>query len=147
MIEAILTDFRFAALYEDIRRDARLAAIEVERHLKERGLLEATDRAEVVKAVFYRGKGAYLVGRMWAGLTVVPLVLALRNTREGVVVDAVLNDEDDVSILFSFTRSYFHVDAERPNDLVDFLNTLVPLKRREELYNAIGYNKHGKTVL
>jgi isocitrate dehydrogenase kinase/phosphatase len=147
LLEAVLTDFRFTTLYQDIRRDARLAAIELERHLRDLDLLEATDRAEIVKAIFYRGKGAYIVGRMWAGLTVIPLVLALRNTDDGVVVDAVLTDEDDVSILFSFTRSYFHVEANRPHDLVEFLHTLMPRKRRAELYNAIGYNKHGKTEL
>lgn len=31
---------------------------------------------------------------------------------DGVLLDAVLLDEDEISIVFSFTRSYFHVDVE-----------------------------------
>jgi isocitrate dehydrogenase kinase/phosphatase len=63
----------------------------------------------------------------------------------GVVVDAVLLTEDEVSILFSFTRAYFHIDVRRPYDLVRFLRRLMPRKRIAELYISIGQNKHGKT--
>jgi isocitrate dehydrogenase kinase/phosphatase len=55
--------------------------------------------------------------------------------------------EDDVSIVFSFTRSYFHVEAERPRDVVLFLRSIMPAKRIAELYISIGYHKHGKTEL
>jgi isocitrate dehydrogenase kinase/phosphatase len=71
----------------------------------------------------------------------------LINTQGGVVVDAVLSDEDDVSILFSFTRSYFHVDVKKPSALVSFLKNIIPKKRTAELYISIGYNKHGKSEL
>ena len=56
-----------------------------------------------------------------------------------------LTGEVDIAILFSFTRSYFRVDAARPYELVGFLKTLMPRKRLAEIYTAIGYNKHGKT--
>jgi len=56
-------------------------------------------------------------------------------------------DEDDVSIVFSYTRSYFHVEAEHPHETIEFLKSIVPLKRVAELYISIGYNKHGKTEL
>jgi isocitrate dehydrogenase kinase/phosphatase len=62
-------------------------------------------------------------------------------------LDAVLLDENDASIVFSFAHSYFHVDVERPYDLVRFLKSLMPRKRIAELYIGIGYNKHGKTEL
>jgi len=52
-----------------------------------------------------------------------------------------------VSIVFSFTRSYFHVEVDHPHEVIDFLKSIIPLKRRAELYIAIGYNKHGKTEL
>ena len=63
------------------------------------------------------------------------------------VVDAVLTRPEDLRVLFSFTRSYFHVDTGRPYDLVRFLRSLMPGKRPAELYIATGYNKHGKTEL
>jgi isocitrate dehydrogenase kinase/phosphatase len=73
--------------------------------------------------------------------------MALRNGPEGVFVDAVLHEETDVSILFSFTRSYFHIEAERPYDVMRFLRSLIPKKRIAELYIAIGEPKQGKTEL
>ena len=60
---------------------------------------------------------------------------------------AVLLREREVSILFSFTRSYFHVECPHPAALVAFLKTLMPRKPVSELYTAIGFNKHGKTEL
>jgi isocitrate dehydrogenase kinase/phosphatase len=74
-------------------------------------------------------------------------VVVVLNPPEGPAVDAVLLTENQVSILFSFTRAYFHVDVERPHDLVDFLRSLMPRKRLAELYTSLGYHKHGKTVL
>jgi isocitrate dehydrogenase kinase/phosphatase len=56
-------------------------------------------------------------------------------------------DENEVSILFSFTRSYFHVNVKRPAELVSFLKSIMPRKRIAELYISIGYNKHGKSEL
>ena len=43
-------------------------------------------------------------------------------------------DEDEVSIVFSFAHSYFHVEVERPYNLVHFLKSIIPLKRIAELY-------------
>jgi isocitrate dehydrogenase kinase/phosphatase len=59
----------------------------------------------------------------------------------------VLLTEDDVSVLFSFTRSYFHVEVQRATDVIGFLRSIMPHKPVSELYNAIGHNKHGKTEL
>ena len=103
---------------------------------------------ERIESLFYRGKGAYVVGRgvLPAG-RVTPHVLALRNGPRGLFVDAVLLAEDDVSILFSFTRSYFHVDADRPYDVMRFLRSLIPKKRIAEIYIAVGEPKQGKTEL
>ncbi len=145
LIEAILTDFRFQTLYKDIRRDAKLVAVEIEARLAGAGLAPEPGAVEMVRRAFFRGKGAYLVGRMECGTELVPLMLALRNVDGGVVVDAVLLEETAASILFSFTRAYFHVEVDRPYDLVQFLKSIMPRKPVAELYNAIGYHKHGKT--
>ena len=147
LLERVLADYQFEVPYTDIRDDAELAAAQLTAHLPEVGALRSIERVEMVRTVFYRGQRAYLIGRVYSGLAVIPLVLALANTDAGVMVDAVLLEEDDVSTLFSFTRAYFHVEAERPYDLVRFLEVLTPRKRSAELYISIGYNKHGKTGL
>jgi isocitrate dehydrogenase kinase/phosphatase len=147
LIETILADYEFEIDYEDINRDAQLVAKEVDNHLQAAGCVEEIERAEMFASVLYRGKGAYLVGRFFSGKSFFPLVLALLNASRGAAVDAVLLNENDVSILFSFTRSYFHVDANRPSELISFLKTLMPRKRIAELYISVGYNKHGKSEL
>src|SRR3712207_9195399 len=61
-------------------------------------------------------------------------------------VDAALLTENEASAVFGFSWSYFRVDASDPEALVDFLAAIMPAKRRDELFTAIGLNKHGKTV-
>jgi isocitrate dehydrogenase kinase/phosphatase len=73
--------------------------------------------------------------------------MSLRNPDGLLQIDAVILQEDDVSILFSFTRAYFQVVTEYPSALISFLETLMPRKRLAELYTALGFNKHGKTEL
>ena len=143
----ILTAYAFDVPYQNLDRDCEMITEAVAARLREIGALRFVNRVEIVRSLFYRGKGAYLVGRMFSGSHMIPLALALFNNEEGVYVDAVLLHETDVSILFSFTRSYFHVTVERPFDLVRFLKSIIPRKRDAELYISIGYNKHGKTEL
>jgi isocitrate dehydrogenase kinase/phosphatase len=102
---------------------------------------------EMLRHVFYRGQGAYLIGRIVTGQTIIPLVFALLHPPGGVVVDALLLDSDGVSIIFSFTRSAFNVPVEKPRELMGFLKSILPLKSEAELYSSLGYFKHGKTIL
>lgn len=100
---------------------------------------------EMLDAVFYRNKGAYLVGRMDIGGHLFPIAIPLHNTGEAIYVDTIIWNEDDLSVIFSFTRSYFMVDVQYPNELVKFLHDLLPNKKRWELYTSVGFYKHGKT--
>ncbi|HSO19243.1 MAG TPA: bifunctional isocitrate dehydrogenase kinase/phosphatase [Desulfosarcina sp.] len=104
-------------------------------------------RVEMLRDPFYRGQGAYLIGRIVAGGRVLPLVMALLHPSTGVVVDALILDTDAVSIVFSYTRSAFHVPLDHPGELVAFIKTILPAKPAAEIYSAIGCFKHGKTVL
>jgi len=147
LLERILRAHAFSSPYEDLRRDARLAAIELDSELKELPDGQPIDRVEVLREAFFRGKGAYLVGRIRRGRSLTPLVLSLVQGERGVVADAILAREEDVSIVFSFTRSYFHVPVAWPRATVAFLSSLLPAKRISELYIALGFHKHGKTEM
>ena len=145
MIKAILRDYAFAVPYQDIDGDAQRVAQVMEGYLRSYWDTPDFDTVEMVKSVFYRNKGAYLVGRVRKRNRVIPIILPLLNTDAGIIVDAALFSEEEASVVFSFTRSYFHVEADIPGDLVGFLKSILPLKPVAELYIAIGYNKHGKT--
>jgi isocitrate dehydrogenase kinase/phosphatase len=146
-MRCILADYPLTARWQNIDYDAGQVAARIRDHLQKSGSSDAVDRIEMAPGVFYRGMGAYLVGRIIAGSMQVPLAIALLNRSDGIVVDAVLLEEDDISILFSFTRAYFHVEVERPYDLVQFLKSILPQKRTAELYISLGFNKHGKTEM
>ncbi len=113
--------------------------------------LDASDiiMLEVIGNVFYRGRGAFMVGRALRrpnDSSPVPIAFCLRHEQKrGIDFDAVLLGETDLAILFSFTRAYFRVDTACPYELVRSLRDLLPEKRLVDLYNAIGYHRHGKT--
>ncbi|UCD32326.1 MAG: bifunctional isocitrate dehydrogenase kinase/phosphatase [Desulfobacterales bacterium] len=147
LMETILGTYEYQVAYEDMQRDALLAAKKIDNCLRDSEYSSPIERIDMLAPVLYRGKGAYLAGRMISGSDSFPLVLALLNTPRGIVLDAVLTSENEVSILFSFTRSYFHVNVTTPLELVQFLKSIMPRKRIAELYISIGYNKHGKSEL
>jgi len=143
----ILQDYPFQPTYCNLRKSAELIANRIQEHLENIGAMRTVQRTQMIKSVFYRGKGAYLIGKLFSGSHQIPIVIALLNNKDGITVDAILLEENDVSILFSFTRSYFLVDVDRYYDLVRFLKSIMPRKRIAELYIALGHNKHGKTEL
>ena len=146
VVDAVLDAFVFEAPWQDRARDAREVARRVDAFLTAQWTYSAFDAIEVAEPIFFRNKGAYLVGRIRRGIRLVPFVLALASVEAGIRVDAVLMDEDAVSMVFSFARSYFFVDPLRPVELIGFLRSIMPQKPVAELYIALGFVKHGKTV-
>jgi isocitrate dehydrogenase kinase/phosphatase len=147
IMRSLLTDYAFATPYRDQAGDAELVAATVDAFVSSTDDGRPLDAIEMLKPVFYRGKGAYLVGRLRRGESLSPFILALLHGDEGVFVDAALTLPLDASVVFSFTRSYFHVEAEGTLALIAFLKSILPQKPTSELYISIGHDKHGKTAL
>lgn len=147
LLRSIFRDFDFGGKIHNFDHSVTEAARRIQRHVKRATELENIARIEMACSIFYRSKGAYLLGRIITIHHNIPFAIALNHPKEGIVIDAVLLDEDSLSILFSFTRSYFLACTDRPYDLVRFLKSIMPHKRIAELYTSIGYNKHGKTEL
>ena len=147
LLDSLLVDYAFTIPYEDKQRDIDNIAGAILDYLALRfDLNEDNVEFQVLEHHFYRNKGAYIVGRILSGGKSMPFVLPiLHNEAGGVYVDAILFGADKVSVLFSFTRSYFLVDASIPSQYVLFLQELMPAKPISEIYSAMGYNKHGKT--
>jgi isocitrate dehydrogenase kinase/phosphatase len=128
----ILAAYRWTVPYAQLDRDAeQVAAIVCDRLAGGPEALPVT--VEMLRPVFYRNKGAYLVGRVTRGDLVLPIVLPLIHAERGIVVDAVLLSEDEASVVFGFSWSYFRVVAPRPRAMVEFLGSIMPLKRVDEL--------------
>ncbi len=145
LFEDLLGDVRFRSPWRDLDRSIEHIASEVRTALAGRTERREVERVEVLSPVFYQISRAYIVGRMVGRNFLMPLVIALKNTDGGVLADAVILAEDDISIVFSFTRSYFHVDLERVGEAVVFLKSIMPRKPVSELFTVLGRAKQGKT--
>ena len=144
LLRRILLAYEWSVPYAQLARDAERAARIIAATL---GPAAGPLTIEMLRPVFYRNKGAYLVGRIQRGEDAWPLVLPLIHPERGIVLDAVLMTENEASVVFGFSWSYFRVEVPHPGAMVEFLGSIMPYKRVDELYTAIGYNKHGKTEL
>jgi isocitrate dehydrogenase kinase/phosphatase len=141
LIDGALTVLGPRVTWEDRGRDgARI----VERLRQNVPDVERGAELAILPEPLIRNRRAFLVARLTTDRRAVPFVVALAAGPRGLAVDALLTTEDEASMVFSFTRSYFQVEVEHPRKWVAFLNSLLPSKRLDELYTAIGYYKHGK---
>ena len=145
LVEDLLGDLRFRSPWRDFDSSVAHVSLDIEAHLGSHAERRAVEKIEVMRPIFYQFTRAYVVGRITGRNFVRPLVLALKNDPQGLVVDAVVLTEDDVSVVFGYTRSYFHVDLERVGEAVQFLSRLLPRKPISELFTVLGRAKQGKT--
>ena len=131
-----------------VARDAAAAARALTDKLGEHGAAGGPGSLEVARPIFYRNTGAYIVCRLRRGALVTPVVLALRHFDDGIGVDAVLTDEDEVSASSSASRA--RTSTSRRSARASWspsCKSIMPRKPVAELYISIGHNKHGKTEL
>jgi isocitrate dehydrogenase kinase/phosphatase len=145
LMRRLLEDAGFRVPFRDLETDAAMAAAAIEESLVERFGSAEIEALDFLRPVFIRNKGAYLVGRARRQDDTLPLVIAILNGDEGLTVDAVVRTENEISIIWSFARWYFHADLASPRQVIGFLHSILPRKRISELYLSLGYNKHGKT--
>ena len=153
LFQQILDNCGFSIPFEDQKRDIGFIMKVVEElvlpRLQNGGQENGTPGIfiETLESLFFRNKAAYLIGRIHNDEVSIPFMLPMLNNENGAIyVDTLLHDSDDISIVFSFSRSYFMVDASTPSEYIRFLHSLMPHKEIFELYSAIGFPKHSKTV-
>jgi isocitrate dehydrogenase kinase/phosphatase len=146
IIRQILEDFDFGVPYMNREQDADFLVDGVKKVILTRYQVEVGTKTQMLKPVFYRNKAAYLIGRTFVGKKWMPFIIPFMNGPKGIYVDTLIFDPNIMSHLFSFTRSYFMVEAAVPSQIIGFLSSVIPHKEIHELYNAVGFNKHGKTL-
>ncbi len=142
----MVSDFDLRRPFDDLSRDAGLVCAAIRARLGE-VKLRTNFQIQVLSGLFFRNKGAYIVGKIINGFKEEPFALpVLHNKASKLVVDAALFGEDDLEVLFSFARAYFMVEMEVPSAYVQFLRSMMPRKPRNEMYSALGLQKQGKTL-
>ena len=152
MLEDIFNRYHFDIAFQDIQRDLKHLDGALRARLNT-AQLASVHTVEMLKSVFYRSKSAYIIGRICMPDETLPFVIPLSVTStpppdesNQIVVEALLTERQDLSVIFSFARSYFMADTQHPAEVVAFLHELLPHKKKFELYIALGLYKHGKTV-
>ena len=142
----IVTNFQLACEFEDLERDVASVMAAVDEQL---GIyrMRANFQIQVLSSLFFRNKGAYVVGKVINGFNETGFALPiLRGASGRLMIDAALFGEDDLQGVFSFARAYFMVAMEVPSAYVAFLRSLMPRKPSSEIYNALGLQKQGKSL-
>ncbi len=147
MVQSILESYDFGVPWVDLVGDARRAGARIDAFLLDSWDTLDLDGIDMLATVFYRNKGAYLVGRLRHLNRVTPIVFPIIHGDGGIQIDTVLLTESQASRLFSFTRSYFFVETPKPAELVGFCKSMLPMKSISELYTSVGFHQHGKTTL
>lgn len=143
----LLRGFEWAVPFADLDRDIGhlMNALE-ERAVDGRGPRQPNHQVRVLSSAFYRNKAAYVIGKIVDGHNEVAFVVPVLHADGGLVLDTILLDPEDISVLFGLSRAYFMADMDVPSGTVQFLREIMPAKPRGELYTAIGLGKQGKTL-
>jgi isocitrate dehydrogenase kinase/phosphatase len=142
----MVKDFDLHVPFDDLQRDAAYVTDAMHERLGD-ATLRANFQVQALTGLFFRNKGCYIVGKIINGFNEYPFALpVLHSEHGGLLIDAALFGEDDLLMLFSFARAYFMVDMEIPSAYVQFLRSMMPRKPRNEIYNALGLAKQGKTL-
>ncbi len=143
---SIVQDFGLKRPFEDLPRDVAQVLQAVQAELGD-FRPRANFQVQVLSSLFFRNKGAYVIGKVINGFKETPFALPILHNEHGqLIIDAMLFSEDDLLMLFSFARVYFMVEIEVPSAYVQFLRSMMPRKPRAELYSALGLQKHGKSL-
>jgi len=141
----VVTNFQLAREFENLGRDVADLMAAVDAELGE-FRVRTNFQIQVLSSLFFRNKGAYIVGKIINGFNQTPFALPILHGSRGLVIDAALFGEDDLELVFSFARAYFMVTMEVPSAYVQFLRSLMPRKPHSELYSALGLQKQGKSL-
>ncbi|MGH8631726.1 MAG: isocitrate dehydrogenase kinase/phosphatase AceK regulatory subunit, partial [Burkholderiales bacterium] len=121
MLRAILADFGLRNSFEDLERDLRLLLRAARARLPRPFVPEANHQIQVLSSLFFRNKGAYLIGKIINGDLEAPFAIPILRNEDGTLyIDTVLFETVQLAILFGFSRAYFLVDMEVPSGYVQF---------------------------
>ena len=145
-LRRMVTNFQLVGEFANLESD--ISQVEARLEFVLAGMpLEPNYQIQVLSSLFYRNKGAYIVGKMVNGSREYPFVIPILHKRKGaLLLDAVIADVGLITTLFSFTRAYFMVDMEVPSAYVKFVRSMLPNKPRSEIYTILGLQKQGKAA-
>ena len=138
----------FSVPFRDLQGDAEKIRVRVEQLMRDALDGPPPVALDVVEAGFFRDRSAFIVGRwLLTDDRIVPFVVALLNSPEGIYADAVLHRVSDIHDLFSSALANFHVTTRLYYQTCVFLFSLMPRRPFGHQYSTIGFNHVGKVAI
>jgi isocitrate dehydrogenase kinase/phosphatase len=138
----------FSVPFRDLPGDAEKIRKTVEQLLHDVPAGSPPLALDVIEAGFFRDRSAFIVGRwLLADDGIVPFVVALLNSPQGIYADAVLHRVSDIHDLFSSALANFHVTTRLYYQTCVFLFSLMPRRPFGHQYSTIGFNHVGKVAI
>jgi isocitrate dehydrogenase kinase/phosphatase len=137
----------FAVPFRDLQGDAEKIRARAEHLLRDVPGASPPLALDVVEAGFFRDRSAFIVGRWVLADGIVPFVVALLNSPQGIYADAVLHRVSDIHDLFSSALANFHVTTRLYYQTCVFLFSLMPRRPFGHQYSTIGFNHVGKVAI
>ena len=148
LIAAFLRVPGFSVPFRDLQGDSERIVNRVDALLYDSPGDPTPVALDVVEAGFFRDRSAFVVGR-WVRSddSILPFVVALLNSAEGIYADAVLHRVADIHGLFSSALANFHVTTRLYYQTCVFLYSLMPRRPLGHHYSTIGFNHVGKVAI
>jgi isocitrate dehydrogenase kinase/phosphatase len=138
----------FSVPFRDLQGDAQRILERVEHLLSGTPDASPARALDVITAGFFRDRSAFVVGRWILDQDrILPFVVALLNTPQGIYADAVLHRVSDIHDLFSSALANFHVTTRLYYQTCVFLFSLMPRRPFGHQYSTIGFNHVGKVAI
>ena len=138
----------FSVPFRDLRGDAQKILQRAEHLLYSTPGAVPAVALDVIDAGFFRDRSAFIVGRwLLADDGILPFVVALLNSPDGIYADAVLHRVSVIHDLFSSALANFHVTTRLYYQTCVFLFSLMPRRPFGHHYSTIGYNHVGKVAI
>lgn len=148
LLKRILQNYPFEVPYRHVELFTYLAAEKIEEYLVEATGSPYFQSVQMLKPVFYRNKGVYLVGRIQSGdVNNIPLIIHIENRSDQLEISGIVMKRDEVRNIFGYSVSSFFVDTPWHREVIDFLISLFGKMERAAMYKAIGYHHHARSVL
>lgn len=146
-IRQVMIDAGFDLPFENLNRDVRNITQSLFKQTFPRPRRAHLNfQFQVISTVFFRNKAAYIVGKSINANQEIPFAIPILNNEQGAIyADTIIIGTKGLSRLFEYSYVHFMVDHPVPSSIVSFLRELMPARRKQDFYSAIGLHKQGKT--
>ena len=107
-ITRIIKSHNFSVPFSHLKKDINTLIAKFRQQADKTRYQLADLQFDILDSVFYRNKGAYIIGRVISPAGETPFIISLLNTEaDGLFIDALITEGEHMAVVFGFARAYF----------------------------------------